>query len=101
VGVVFILISIGAAVAIGQWVVDFWPFSWGEGFIQGLGGVLGATLVILIGIMSFKHIIMALAAPFMTPISEKIEMHLTGKKLDPTDSTKEYIAAIIRATRIN
>jgi CysZ protein len=51
--------------------------------------------------MVFKAAIMAIAAPFMTPISEKIEMHLTGKKLDLTDSPKEYIASIVRATRIN
>ena len=34
---------------------------------------------IVIGLILFKHIIMALSAPFMSPVSEKIEAHLTGK----------------------
>lgn len=101
VGAAIILIAWRLALIIGSWVADLWPWDWGSGFIEGLGGVLGGFLVILIGLMAFKHIVMAIAAPFMTPISEKIEMHLTGRKLDPTDSAKEYIAALIRATRIN
>lgn len=101
VGVVLIFLAIAAAVAIGNWVEDIWPFSWGETFIQGLGGVLGGILAILFAVMIFKALIMALAAPFMTPISEKIEMHLTGKQINPTNSAKEYIASIVRATRIN
>lgn len=101
VGVIVIFIAWKSALAIGNWVAEIWPFSWGEGFIEGLGGVLGAFLVLLLAIMSFKHIVMALSSPFMTPVSEKVEMHVTGRTLDKTDTAKEYIAAIVRATRIN
>lgn len=101
VGAIIIFAAWRLALVIGEWVADMWPWEWGSGFIEGVGGVLGGALVILIGLMAFKHIVMALAAPFMTPVSEKIEMHLTGRKLDPTDSMKEYVAAIVRATRIN
>lgn len=101
VGMIIIIIAWRVALAVGDYVAGMWPFDWGSGFIEGLGGILGAIVVLLLGMMSFKHIIMALAASFMTPVSEKIEMHLTGKKLDITDTPKEYIAAIWRATRIN
>jgi CysZ protein len=100
-GAIIIFAAWRTAISIGEWVASLWPFEWGEAFIEGLGGVLGGFLVILIGIMTFKFAIMALAAPFMTPVSEKIEMHLTGKKINATDSAKEYMASIVRATRIN
>ncbi|MBD3637796.1 MAG: EI24 domain-containing protein [Crocinitomicaceae bacterium] len=100
-GAVVIFLAYISARKIGEWVADIWPWDFLSGFIEGLGGVLGGILVILIGLMVFKHAVMALAAPFMTPVSEKIEMHLTGRKLNPTDSMTEYIAAIVRATRIN
>lgn len=101
VGAAIIFVAWRMALWVGEYVAGKWPFSWGEGFIEGLSGVIGAIVVLLLGLMAFKHIIMALAAPFMTPVSEKIEMHLTGKKLNPTDTWTEYIAAIWRATRIN
>ena len=37
--------------------------------------VLGGLIIIAIGLILYKHIVMALSAPFMSPVSEKIEQH--------------------------
>ena len=37
----------------------------------------------------------------MPPLSEKIEVHLTGKDLDRTDTAAEYMSALVRGMRIN
>lgn len=86
---------------IGAYIADLWPFGFWEETIRSISNVIGGFLVAVLGIILYKHIVMALAAPFMTPISEKIEMHLTGKELDITNTPQEYIAAILRAARIN
>lgn len=86
---------------IGDYLADFWPFSWGEDFMASVGQVFGVVIVLLMGLLVYKHAVMALASPFMTPVSEKIEMHLTGKQLDPTDTAVEYMAALMRGIKIN
>lgn len=86
---------------IGDYLANFWPFSWGEDFMASVGRVFGVIIVLLLGLLIYKHAVMALASPFMTPVSEKIEMHLTGKQIDPTDTAAEYIAALMRGIKIN
>src|SRR5690606_14992676 len=39
---------------------------------------IGALIIIALGIILYRHIVMALSAPFMSPVSEKIEKHLYG-----------------------
>jgi CysZ protein len=86
---------------IGAYISDFWPFDFWVETIRSIANFIGGVLIAAVGIVLYKHIVMALAAPFMTPISEKIEMHLTGRELDVTDTAQEYIGALLRALRIN
>ncbi len=61
-------------------VLDYiWFWEWGAETFHNIGEILGAIFVIAIGLVLYKHIVMALSAPFMSPVSEKIELHLTGK----------------------
>lgn len=86
---------------VGAYIADLWPFGFWEESIRSISNVIGGIIVGVLGFILYKHIVMALAAPFMTPISEKIEMHLTGKELDITNTPQEFIGTILRASRIN
>jgi CysZ protein len=86
---------------IGQKIASYWPFDFWKETMMSFSIFLGGAFVILVGAMIFKHAVMAFSAPFMTPVSEKIEMHITGKSLDQTDTSAEYIAALVRGIRIN
>jgi CysZ protein len=86
---------------IGEKISSAWPFEFGKETVASISFVLGIMLVLLFGTMLFKHAVMAISAPFMTPLSEKVEMYITGKELDKTDTAKEYVAALVRGTRIN
>jgi len=86
---------------IGQKIGSYWPFDFWKETMLSFSVFLGGVFVILIGAMIFKHAVMAFSAPFMTPVSEKIEMHITGKPLDQTDTSAEFIAALVRGIRIN
>ncbi len=64
---------------VGRFIAKIWPWDWGSETFMSISSFVGGIAVLAIGLILFKHIIMALSAPFMSPVSEKIEMHLTGK----------------------
>lgn len=90
--VVPMLISLLTAIAIGfsaygfsdnvgYFISKIWIWDWGKTTFSTIGNILGAILIIALGLILYKHIVMALSAPFMSPVSEKIEAHLTNKEL--------------------
>ncbi len=85
----------------GAWLISWWTWDFGRGVVEWIGQFLGGAVILVLGFIVFKHVVMAFSAPFMAPISEKIEMHLTGKPLNETDTKKEYIRVLMRGIRIN
>lgn len=65
---------------IGSFLSRIWIWETGKETFTTFTNVIGGILIIAIGLVLYKHIIMALSAPFMSPVSEKIETHLTGKE---------------------
>ena len=57
-------------------------------------------IIIAIGLILYKHIIMALSAPFMSPVSEKIEQHYLGLEHLPHRETG-FMQQLWRGIRIN
>ena len=62
---------------IGYYISKIWVWQWGRETFTTIGNIIGGLFIALIGLILYKHIIMALSAPFMSPVSEKIERHLT------------------------
>ncbi len=65
---------------IGRFIAKIWIWDFGKETFTAISTFIGAIFVLAIGLILYKHIIMALSAPFMSPVSEKIEAHLTGVK---------------------
>lgn len=65
---------------IGSFLSRIWIWETGKETFTTFTNVIGGVLILAIGLVLYKHIIMALSAPFMSPVSEKIEAHLTGKE---------------------
>ncbi|WMI66564.1 EI24 domain-containing protein [Aestuariibaculum sp. YM273] len=61
--------------------------------------IITGLIIILLGLIIYKHIVMALSAPFMSPVSEKIEAHLLGS--DKTYRITSFTEQLWRAIRIN
>tara|TARA_R110002049_G_scaffold307520_1_gene508200 strand:+ start:8911 stop:9654 length:744 start_codon:yes stop_codon:yes gene_type:complete len=72
------LLAYGLSDNIGGFISKIWIWEWGKNTFSTIGHVIGGLIIIVIGLILFKHIIMALSAPFMSPVSEKIEAYLTG-----------------------
>lgn len=65
---------------LGNYISSIWPWEWGQETFQTISEIFGGLIILTLGFLAFKHIILAISAPFMGPISEKIEIYLTGVK---------------------
>lgn len=86
---------------LGAWIVGWWPWDWGAGFIDGLGAWLGGILIGLLGILLLKYIVMVLVSPFMSILSEKVEAQLTGNYSNASFSIGGAISDLIRGLRLS
>ncbi|MBL4604774.1 MAG: EI24 domain-containing protein [Flavobacteriaceae bacterium] len=84
---------------IGNYIASFWQWGFGKSTFETISNVFGGLIIIALGFILFKHIVMALSAPFMGPISKKIEDHLTGGALKTKESSS--IALLTRGVRIS
>src|SRR5690554_8215020 len=64
---------------LGRFISNIWMWEWGAATFRTISIFIGTLIIITLGLILYRHIVMALSAPFMSPVSEKIEMHLFGK----------------------
>ena len=92
-------IAYGLSDNIGGWLMNVYPFEWGKVAVERIGQVLGGVLLAAVGLIIFKNLVIALASPFMSFLSEKIERRLYGGK-SPSFSPAQVISDLIRGLRI-
>lgn len=100
-GIIIIFSAYVLSDNIGNSIASIWAWEWGKETITNISHWIGGALAFIIGVMAYKHILMALSAPFMNPVSEKIEVHFTGKEIDYTDTWKEFFESLLRGIKIN
>ena len=64
---------------LGSIISKIWFWEWGAQTFRTISDFIGALIIIALGLILYRHIVMALSAPFMSPVSEKIEKHLFGE----------------------
>lgn len=85
---------------VGGIIAKLWIWDWGKEGFTAISNFVGGIIVLVIGLILYKHIIMAFSAPFMSPVSEKIEQHYYGETTHlhrKTSNTEQ----LIRGIRIN
>lgn len=64
---------------VGNFISRIWIFKWGTETFRSISNFVGALIIFAIGLILYRHIVMAFSAPFMSPVSEKIEKYLYGR----------------------
>ena len=85
---------------IGAFISKSWFWDWGKETFTELSHLFGAVIIIILGLIVYKHIIMAFSAPFMSIVSEKIEQHLYGD-VKHLHRKSTFFEQLIRGIRIN
>jgi len=84
---------------VGGLIAKAWVWEWGSQTFRTISDFIGGLLVVVVGLILYKHIVMALSAPFMNPVSEKIEAHLLGEQLQHRKTS--FGSQLWRGIRIN
>ena len=79
-----------------------WIWETGRETFTAFAEVLSAIIIVIFGLLLYKHFVMALSAPFMSPVSEKIEKHLYPELQESiTHRNTTNAAQLSRGIRIN
>jgi CysZ protein len=80
--------------------LNLWPWEFGIDWVENILNVFSGLIILVLGLILFKHIILALSAPFMSPVSESIEAHIL--KLKPhSHRNTSFNAQLWRGIRLN
>ncbi|MEW7289351.1 EI24 domain-containing protein [Aquimarina sp. 2304DJ70-9] len=85
---------------LGLLIAKVWPWEWGSETFATISTYLGGFLILVLGLVLYKHIVMALSAPFMSPVSEKVEAHILGET-NHTHRNTSFRQQLSRGIRIN
>ena len=98
-----VLIGIEAYVLsdnIGSYIAKLWIWDLGKETFTSISNFVGVVIILIIGLILYKHIIMALSAPFMSAVSEKIEHHFYGDAAH-LHRKSTFTQQLVRGIRIN
>ncbi len=68
----------GVAATLGTWLISWYPFEVGISFLSTVSSWLGGAILLTFGLIIYKHLVIVAVSPFMSPMAQKIEEHLTG-----------------------
>ncbi|AQS92599.1 coproporphyrinogen III oxidase [Polaribacter sp. BM10] len=85
---------------VGQFLSKIWIWDWGKQTFTSFASFVGGIFVLVIGLILYKHIVLAFSAPFMSPVSEKIENYINGS-LKHQHRKTSFNEQLIRGIRIN
>ncbi len=98
--ILFITLAYFLASPIGNFIANAWVWEWGSETFTTISKFIGGFIVLILGLILYKHIVLALSAPFMSPVSEKIEAHFRGDKVYKHRKTS-FGEQLMRGIRIN
>ncbi|MCB0619248.1 MAG: EI24 domain-containing protein [Saprospiraceae bacterium] len=84
----------------GNWLVSWYPWDWGSEAVRKIAQVAGGLTVAALGLILYKNLVIILAGPFMSPLSEKVEDHLRGEPSGPAFTVAGFLSDFFRGLRI-
>ncbi len=84
---------------LGNWMAGFWPFNWGKSWVDNVAQVFGGLAVGAFGFIIFRNLVLALAGPFMSLLSERVENRLRGQA-SATFNMSAFLSDMARGVRI-
>lgn len=85
---------------IGGWLIAFYPFEWGKNILAGVAQAFGGLVVLALGLIVFKYVILIVASPVMSILSEKAERILSGQPSTHPFTLAQMTKDVIRGMRI-
>ncbi|WP_299186123.1 EI24 domain-containing protein [uncultured Aquimarina sp.] len=101
-GILFVTLAWFLSNPLGSLIAKAWVWDWGSETFAVISKYFSVLLILALGLVLYKHIVMALSAPFMSPVSEKVEAHLLGDKhINHQHRNTSFRQQLMRGIRIN
>ncbi|WP_196895981.1 EI24 domain-containing protein [Aureivirga marina] len=100
VGTLILFSAYGFSDNIGAWIGKAWIWETGKDIFQSVSNFLGGMIVLMLGLIVYKHIVMAFSAPFMSPVAEKVLNHL-NPEIKASEQNITFSESLSRGIRIN
>jgi CysZ protein len=85
---------------IGNFITKIWVWDFGKETFNFISNFIGGLIILILGLIVYKHVVLALSAPFMSTVSEKIEIHINGS-LRHTHRKTSFQEQLWRGIKIN
>jgi CysZ protein len=85
---------------IGEWIIAFYPFEWGKAVLEKIAEVFGGLFVVAIGLILFKNLVLVLASPMMSLLSDKVEKIVKGHSSAAAFNLSQVLKDTLRGLRI-
>ena len=96
-----IFLSYSVSDNIGGWLTGWYKWETGQEIVQRVGSIFGGVFVLALGYILYKNLVIVLVGPFMSPLSERIESHMTGKDVSVSMWDIKYnVRIMIRGLRV-
>lgn len=82
---------------IGNHITSLWSFEWGKEVVSTISNFIGGAIIVVFGVVIYRHVVMAFSAPFMSPVSEAIEKYYLGD----VHTDAKFSITLARAIKIN
>jgi CysZ protein len=99
-GAIVLRTAWGVSDDIGGWLIAYYPWEWGAGVVEKIANVLSGVLIVVLTLMVFRYLIMAIASPFMSLLSEKLEARMYPGHPPVTFSIGRFISDLVRGVTI-
>ncbi len=86
---------------LGDWMVNWCHWDWFCGKIDAVAGVLGGVFIGAVGLILFKNLALAIASPFMSLLSERIEKSSSSVYQEAALNPARMLRELIRGLRIS
>jgi len=85
---------------VGGWLSNLYPWEFGKLAVEKISSIFGGLLLVALGLILYKNLVMALASPFMSLLSERIERNLGAGIDDSPLTVRRILSETIRGLRI-
>lgn len=83
-----------------DWLLALYPWEWGKSAVAAAVQVLGGLAIVAVGLLIFKHLVMAITSPIMSVLSEIIETKIRGFKRPVPFTLSRAAKDLVRGLRI-
>ena len=85
---------------LGSWLIGFYPFDWGRATFEKIATVMGGVSLVAFTLLLFRYLIMAIASPFMSLLSEQLERKMFPERASVPFSIARMLSDLLRGIRI-